>query len=67
MVLSVTVQNISRLNLINLPNVMDEEFITVLPAKSNSGVMFCLQSYQDFKSIDYLCINPIRRIGLIHK
>ena len=39
---------------------------TVLSAKSNSGVMFCLQNYQDLESIDHLCINPIRRIGLIH-
>ena len=35
---------------------------TVLPAKSDSGVMFCLQNYQDLKLIDHLCINPIRRI-----
>ena len=40
---------------------------TVLPAKSDSGIMFCLQSYQDLESIDHLCINPIRRIGLIHQ
>ena len=40
---------------------------TVVPAKSDSGVKFCLQSYQDFESIDHLCINPIHRIGLIHK
>ena len=39
---------------------------TVLPAKSDSGVMLS-QSYQDVESIDHLCINPIRRIGLIHK
>ena len=25
----------------------------------------CLQSYQILESIDHLCINPIRRIGLI--
>ena len=36
---------------------------TVLPAKIDSDVMFCLQSYQGLKSIDHLCINPIRRIG----
>ena len=40
---------------------------TVLLAKSDSEVMFCLQIYQDLESIDYLCINPIHRIGLIHK
>ena len=40
---------------------------TVQPAKSDSGVMFCLQSYQDLESIDHLCINPIHRIGLIHQ
>ena len=40
---------------------------TVLPAKSDSYVMFCLHSYRDLKSIDHECINPIHRIGLIHK
>ena len=39
----------------------------VLPAKSDSDVMFSLQSYQELESIDLLCINPIHRIGLIHK
>ena len=39
---------------------------TVLPAKSDSDAMFCLQSYQDLGSIDHMCINPIRRKGLIH-
>ena len=43
------------------------EDCTVLSAKSDSGVMFCLQSYQDLESIDHLCINPIHRKGLIHK
>ena len=40
--------------------------LTVLPAKSDSGVMFCLQSYLDLsyhESIDHLCM----RIRLIHK
>ena len=46
---------------------LTDEVCTVLPAKSDSGVMFCLQSYQDLELIDHLCINPIRRIGLIHK
>ena len=40
---------------------------TILPAKSDSDFVFCLQSYQDLESIDHLCINPIHRIGLIHK
>ena len=40
---------------------------TVLPVKSDSDVMFCLQSTRDLESIDYVCINPIRRLGLIHK
>ena len=42
----------------------DDLNTTVLPAKSDSGVIFCLQNYQDLESIDHLCINPI---GLIHK
>ena len=41
--------------------------ITVLPAKIDSDFMICLQSYRDLYSIDHLCINPILRIGLIHK
>ena len=44
-----------------------KRFPTILPAKSDSDVMFCLQSYQGLESIDHLCINPIRRIGIIHK
>ena len=40
---------------------------TVVPAKSDSDIMVCLQSYRDLESIDHLCINPIHRIGLIHK
>ena len=28
---------------------------------------FVLKVIRDLESIDYLCINPIRRIGLIHK
>ena len=37
---------------------------TVLPAKSDSDVMFCVQSYHGLiidRSLD-MCINPIRRI-----
>ena len=40
---------------------------TVLPAKSDSNVMLCYKVGRDLESIDHLCINPIRRIGLIHK
>ena len=40
---------------------------TVQQAKSDSDKMFCLQIYQDLESIYHLCINPIHRIGLIHK
>ena len=46
---------------------IDIPMFTALPAKSNSDVMFCLQRYQGFLMKDHLCINPIRRIGLIHK
>ena len=34
--------------------------------KSDSDVMFCLQSYQGLITKEHLCINPIHRIGLIH-
>ena len=50
---------------------------TVLPAKSDSDVVFCLQLLSKIltytlhlslcESIDHLCINPILWIGLIHK
>ena len=40
---------------------------TVMPAKSDSEVMFVYKVIKDLESIDHLCINPIRRIGLIHK
>ena len=40
---------------------------TVLPAKSDSDVMFCLQSYQGLLDHFVLCINPIHRLGLINK
>ena len=36
--------------------------LTLLPAKSDSGVMFCLQSYQDLESVDHMYIDPIHRI-----
>ena len=50
---------------------------TVVPTKSDTQVIFCLQllsktitftlHLSQHKSIDHLCINPILRIGLIHK
>ena len=39
------------------------DHITVLPAKSDSGITFCLQSYQDLELIDHLCMNPMDRIN----
>ena len=38
---------------------------TVMPAKSDSDVMFVYKVIRDLESIDHLCINPIHRIGLI--
>ena len=40
---------------------------TILPAKSDSDIMFCYKVIRNSESIDHLCINPILRIGLIHK
>ena len=40
---------------------------TVLPAKSDSDVMFCYKVIRNLESIYQLCINPIPRIGLIQK
>ena len=40
---------------------------TVLSAKSDSDFMFVYKVIRDLYLIDHLCINPIRRIGLIHK
>ena len=50
---------------------------TVVPTKSDSDVIFCLQLISKTLTctlhlslselIDHLCINPILRIGLIHK
>ena len=50
---------------------------TAVPTKSDSDVIFCLRLLRktlaytlllrQCKSIDHLCINPILRIGLIHK
>ena len=45
----------------------NKQMITVLPAKSDSDVMFVYKVIRDLLSIDHLCINPIRWIGLIHK
>ena len=36
----------------------EKKVSNVLPAKSDSDVMFCLHSYHDLESIDHLCINP---------
>ena len=50
------------LNFLNEKNITNiTHKVTVLPAKSDSEVMFCLQ--RDLESIDHLCIS---RIGLIH-
>ena len=43
------------------------ELSTVLPAKSDSDVMFRYKVIRNLESIDHLCINPILRLGLIHK
>ena len=40
---------------------------TVLPAKSDSDVLFVYEVIRDLESIDHLCINPIHGIGLIHR
>ena len=40
---------------------------TILPAKSDSDVMFCLQCYQGLRIDRSLLFYPNRRIGLIHK
>ena len=50
---------------------------TVLPAKSDSDILFCLQLFNKIltctlhlsycESIYHMCINPILQIGLIHK
>ena len=37
---------------------------TVLPAKSDSDVMFVYKVIRDLESIYHMCINPILRIGL---
>ena len=51
--------------------------ITVVPTKSDRDVIFCLQLFSKTltcalhlslrESRDNLCINPILRIGVIHK
>ena len=53
------------------------EEVTVMPAKSDSDIILCLQLLSKTlkcalhlsirQSIDHLCINPILWIGLIHK
>ena len=54
-----------------------KKLLTVLPVKSDSDVVFCLQLLCKTlfctlhlslrESIDHLSINPILQIGLIHK
>ena len=53
----------------NSPDLMNFESPsgTVLPAKSDSDVMFCLHHYQGLIINRHLCINTICRIVLIHK
>ena len=41
--------------------------LTVLPAKSGSDVLFVYEVIRDLESIDHWFINPIHRIGLIHR
>ena len=43
-----------------------DQILFVLPAKSDSDVMFVYKVIRDLQLIDHLCINPICRIGLIH-
>ena len=38
----------------------------ILSAKSEDYVIVCYKVIRDLELIDYLCINPILRIGLIH-
>ena len=38
-----------------------------MSAKSDSDVTFCFKAIRDLKSIDHLFVDPIHRIGLIHK
>ena len=40
---------------------------TVLQPRVTVMSCFVNKVIRDLESIDYLCINPIRRIGLIHK
>ena len=40
---------------------------TVVPGISDSDVMCVYKVIRDLESINHLFINPIRRIGLIHK
>ena len=50
-----------------LKKVQNKLNATVLPAKSDSDVMLCLQSYQGLRIDRSLCIKHILWIGLIHK
>ena len=51
----------------NIPYVSPSFVLTVLPANSDSDVMFVYKVIRDLESIDHVCINPIRSKGLIHR
>ena len=44
-----------------------KDHTTVVPAKTDNDVMIVYKVIKYLESIDHLFINPIRRIGLIHK
>ena len=44
-----------------------KSLFTVLPAKSDSDLKVVYKVIRDLCSINPLCINPILRMGLIHK
>ena len=61
----------------SLPSGRNQLITTVMPTKSDSDIIFCLQLLSKTlictlhlslcESIGHLCINPILQIGLIHK
>ena len=65
------------LKLLDRTNSQFTLYCTVVPTKSGSHVIVCLQLLSETitctlhfclrESIDHLCINPILRIGLMHK
>ena len=55
-------ETISCMYAIDILSINDKiHYCTVLPAKSDSEVMFSFQSYLELKSTDHLCINPIHK------